>query len=227
MEIDRKLQALDQIYAVYEEFSAQWDLACHPGCCHCCTTKVTLTTLEAYKVIDTLSVAKQIQLLEKIERIPPEHRFRPTITSNQLAAMCARGDNPAPEEPEVEVESCPLLNETLCSIYGIRPFGCRCFVSRRDCGQTGFADVEEFILSVNTVFLQTIEHLDAQGCTGNLINLLNFMSLEPNRKAYQSSNLSCHAAGFISNHPLSVLMIPPEHRRGMGTILQKLRSIRL
>ena len=42
----------------------------------------------------------------------------------------------------------------------------------QNCGETGSADIDDFTASVNTVFLQVIEHLDAEGCSGNLIDVL-------------------------------------------------------
>ena len=49
MEIDRKLKALNRIYAVYDEFIRTRETACKMHCHQCCTTHVTLTTLEAFK----------------------------------------------------------------------------------------------------------------------------------------------------------------------------------
>ena len=54
VEIDRKLMALDRIYAVYDEFVRVQDTACKMHCHQCCTTHVTLTTLEAFKICETL-----------------------------------------------------------------------------------------------------------------------------------------------------------------------------
>jgi hypothetical protein len=78
-----------------------------------------------------------------------------------------------------------------------------------------------------SVFLQTIEHVDVNGCTGNLMDVLDVMSSEDNQWAYKNNALNCQNAGLISNHPLKVLMIPPEHRLRMEPILQALRQIKL
>jgi hypothetical protein len=108
----------------------------------------------------------------------------------------------------------------------LRPYGCRCLVSRHNCGQTGYAEIDDFVLSVNTVFLQTIEHIDAGGCTGNLVDVLQAMSEDQNRQAYCSSTLHCSANRLIPNQPIQVLMIPPEHRKKMEPILEALRGIK-
>ncbi len=86
--------------------------------------------------------------------------------------------------------------------------------------------MDDFVLSVNTVFLQTIEHVDAGGCSGNLVDVLQAMSDEKNRAAYRSGALHCSANKLIPNQPLEVLMIPPEHQTKMEPILQELREIK-
>ena len=76
-------------------------------------------------------------------------------------------------------------------------------------------------------FLQAIEHLDADGCCGNLMDILQVMASEDNRRAYAEDRLKCETNGLIVNWSLKVLMIPPEHRPRMEPILQELRNIKL
>jgi len=80
---------------------------------------------------------------------------------------------------------------------------------------------------VNTVFLQVIEHLDAEGCSGNLIDVLKFMASKNRRRVYERGQLACEKNGLIVNWELKVLMIPPEHREKIEPILQQLREISL
>jgi hypothetical protein len=87
--------------------------------------------------------------------------------------------------------------------------------------------MDDFTLSVNTVFLQTIEHLDRPGCTGNLVDILQTLALDENRQAYRQNNLHCTGNALLPNQPLKVLMLPPEHRQNMEPILAKLREIRV
>ena len=142
-----------------------------------------------------------------------------------LAQLCARGDDPPRAEDNRDLPACPLLQNHQCPIYELRPYGCRCLVSRHNCGDKGFAEIDNFVLSVNTVFLQTIEHVDAGGCSGNLVDVLQTLSIEQNRNAYCSNTLHCSANKLIPNQPLEVLMIPPEHRTKMEPILKDLRRI--
>jgi Fe-S-cluster containining protein len=226
MDLAGKLTALDKLYTLYDQFTASLDLACKKYCSHCCTTSVTLTTIEGYKIIGALALNEKVEWDEKIQRAAAQKHFKPKITTNRLANLCADGIEP-PQEEFSKSKSCPFLTAKQCPIYGVRPFGCRCLVSRHDCGKEGYADMDDFVLSVNTLFLQTIEHLDAAGCSGNLLDVLEVMASGKNRQAYEDHRLECAPAGLIANAPLKVLMIPPQHRTKMEPILNSLQNIRI
>lgn len=227
MQIERKLEALDRIYAVYDDFVRTQTIACKMHCHACCTTRVSLTTLEAYKICKTLPSGECQRLFNRIRAAADVERFRPTTTTNALAELCA-ADGDLPEEPDEAGRSkCPLLAEELCSIYALRPFNCRCFVSRTLCSESGFADMDEALVAVNTLFLQTVEHVDADGCSGSLLDVLMVLAKEETRAAYCSGALHCSAEGLVANRPMQVLMVPPEHRQQIEPILQRLRAIRV
>jgi hypothetical protein len=227
MEIASRLKILAQIYTIYDKFAASLDLACKKYCAHCCTSGVTLTTLEGYKIIDQLTSDTNPDVIQNIHCASQKKRLRPQITTNRLAQICATGVDPPDEADNLDLQACPLLWDHQCPIYELRPYGCRCLVSRQNCGEKGYAEMDDFVLSVNTVFLQTIEHVDAGGCSGNLVDVLQAMSLEKNREAYCNSALHCSANKLIPNQSLEVLMIPPEHRTKMEPILQELRQVRV
>jgi len=225
MDITSKLKILDQIYAIYDKFAGSLDLACQIKCDHCCSSGVTLTTLEGYKIFDGLTPASSEDVLQKVQAASETKRLRPRVTTNRLAQLCAQGVDPPEEAENLDLPACPLLSDHKCPIYELRPYGCRCLVSRHNCGEKGYAEIDDFVISVSTVFLQTIEHVDAGGCSGNLIDVLQAMSIEDNRVAYGSGALHCSANKLIPNQSLEVLMIPPEHRTKMEPILQGLRQI--
>jgi Fe-S-cluster containining protein len=225
--LEKKLEALNRVYKIYDAYSATLDLACKARCAHCCTTNVTMTTLEGYKIIYDLAAAGRHEIIDSLKGIEAKERFKPQLTTNRMAELCA-ADAKVPEEDTAgEWQDCSLLDDSLCSIYDLRPFGCRCFVSRQNCGETGYADMDDFTASVNTVFLQVIEHLDAEGCSGNLTDVLQFMASEDKRRAYQKGGVNCEKNGLIVNWELKVLMIPPEHREKIEPILQQLRDVNL
>ena len=226
MDIAINLKILDQIYAIYDKFAASLDLlACKKYCDHCCTSGVLLTTLEGYKIIEHLTSDTNSDVIQRIRGASEIKRLRPQLTTNRLAQLCAQGVDPPEESDNVDLPTCPLLLDHQCPIYELRPYGCRCLVSRHNCGEKGYAEIDDFVLSVNTVFLQTIEHVDAGGCSGNLVDVLQALADEKNRKDYGNGALHCSANKLIPNQPLEVLMIPPEHRSKMEPILQELRQI--
>ena len=227
MALEKKLEALNRVYKIYDDFSAALDLACKPKCAHCCTTNVTMTTLEGYKILNDLIAAGQQEIIDSLKEIQESSRFQPQLTTNRMAELCAADAKVPQEDTAGQWQDCFLLDDSLCTIYDLRPFGCRCFVSRQNCGETGYADIDDFTASVNTVFLQVIEHLDAEGCSGNLIDVLQLMASDDKRRTYERGELDCEENKLIVNWELKVLMIPPEHREKIEPIMQQLREINL
>ena len=226
MSLNSKLAALKQIYAIYDNFIDTLELTCKKYCAFCCTTSVTITTIEGYQIVKALKSGIPPGWDKRIQQAAAQEHFTPEMTTNEFARLCAEGSEP-PVEALGESRACPFLTEKQCPIYTVRPFGCRCLVSRHDCSRSGYADIEDFVLSVNTVLLQTIEHLDAGGCSGNMLDVLTVLAGQANQQAYEEGKLGCGSTGLIGNQPLEVLMIPPEHRTRMEPILQSLREIRL
>ena len=227
MALEKKLEALNRVYKIYDAYSATLNLACKARCAHCCTTNVTMTTLEGYKIIYDLVATGKHEIIDSLKGIKVKKRFEPQLTTNRMAELCAADAKVPREDTAGEWQDCALLDDSLCTIYDLRPFGCRCFVSRHNCGEAGYADMDDFTASVNTVFLQVIEHLDAEGCSGNLIDVLQFMASDDKRRDYQGGKLNCKENGLIVNWELKVLMIPPEHRERMEPLLQQLRDVNL
>ncbi|QTA92448.1 YkgJ family cysteine cluster protein [Desulfonema magnum] len=227
MNLDTKLVVLNQIYKIYDEFAATLDVACKQYCAQCCTRNVTLTTLEGYKIAHYLISNGKSDLFEKLKDASHKKRFQPLTTTNQLAEICMRGDEPPEEENDPSWGRCPFLTDNECPVYPVRPFGCRCFVSKQNCSETGYADTEPFVIAVNNVFLQFIEHIDAQGFSGNLTDVLLFMASDNNRQCYKDSTLTNPCDGLISNAPIKVVLVSPEHKDKAEPILRSLQSIKV
>ena len=120
---------------------------------------------------------------------------------------------------------CPFLKESECLIYENRPFGCRCLVSKRTCPENGYADIDDELLTVNTLFLQIIEHVDTQGLSGNLTDMLLFMESNESRLLYKKNMLKKPVKSLIENQSAKALLIPPEHRVKVKPILQSIQNI--
>lgn len=226
MDVNIRLAVLERIYAIYDDFAGGLDVACQKYCALCCTCNVTLTTLEGYQIAEHLTSTGQSHLLEEIDSESSRKHFRPTITINALAEDCMQGKEPSEETGDPAWGPCPLLKDDECPVYWVRPFGCRCMLSQQNCQETGLAAMDPLVLTVNTVFLQYIEHIDARGFSGNLADVLAFMASSEHRRQYNSNHLTSPPANLIANRPIKILMIPPEHRAEMKPILNALQSIR-
>lgn len=225
MDLSSKLAVLEKIYRIYDDFAANIDVACRRYCSLCCTGNVTMTTLEGFKMAESLMSEEKRYLIEKIRSASSLQRFRPRETVNMLAELCMEGED-FPEDDNAFSGECPLLIDNECPVYNERPFGCRCFVSKQNCAESGSATIDDFVLTVNNIFLQVIEHVDAGGCSGNLTDVLLFLENAGNRENLLSGKMINPSSVLIRNHPLKILMIPPEHRERAQPILDALNELK-
>ena len=227
MNWESRLQILAELYRIFDDFINTRTTACRRGCDSCCTCDVTLTTLEGLRLTQELEAAGDMDWVARLVRSSSGQRFRPQLTVNQMAALCA-ADAPLPAETrDSGTGRCPLLDENICPGYDARPFACRCMVSRAVCPPGGQADMDELVVTASNVFMQTIENLDASGCSGNLVDVLSVLADRDNRRSYRSGRLDCERHGLLRNHPMTVLMIPPHHRSQAQPLLNAIRAIRL
>lgn len=230
-----RLDVLDDIYHLYDDFSKGLTVACKRGCALCCTQNVTMTTLEGYRILQYLISTGQRDLLQVVHDATARKRFKPVLSTNDFAAFCLRGEDP-PEESDNDSlgVACKFLLRDECLIYGQRPFGCRCFFSVRECAKEASAVVDPFLITVNTVFLQFIEHIDRGGLFGNMNDVLMFLEPGKQRKHYETQMTSDNtddtsdiydSPGLAQNKPIPALLIPPKHRERLQPILKKLRKL--
>ncbi|MDX9818494.1 MAG: YkgJ family cysteine cluster protein [Desulfococcus multivorans] len=225
MGVEEKLAVLDHIYRVYEGFIAEYETACRKGCARCCTRNVTLTTLEAYALSVRLVDEGRADFFEKLRGAIDLPRFIPRVTTNALAEICIRGEDPPEEASDPDWGACPFLEEGACPVYAVRPYGCRCMVSALRCDDTGFAEMDPFIVTVNNVVLQYLEHVDRDGYSGNLTDLLLFFASADNRRRYRAGSLGPPPEGLIRNRPIRALMVPPRHRQKMLSFIESLQKV--
>ncbi|MFW6052782.1 MAG: YkgJ family cysteine cluster protein [Desulfosalsimonas sp.] len=215
---DTSLEALSKIYRLYDDYINSFSLACTKYCSDCCTTALTLTSLEGLMIYKFLDPATRETVFEKLLACSNMNRFRPAMTTNQYARLCSEHREPPEENYPEEPDRCPFLENNACSIYPVRPFGCRCMISDHPCHRTGNASMDDFTLTVNTMFLQIIEHLDQKGFSGNLIDVMLRISAKQDKKIPADCST-------VANHPITVLMIPPEHQRKVSPLLTTLNHI--
>jgi len=223
MSLNSKLTVLGKIYKIYDDFSAGLNIACKKRCCLCCTGNVTMTTLEGFKVVEGILAKENNSLFGRIKE-SGKTVFRPRITINEMAQICSE-ERDLPEEEMIQGCECPLLIDKECSVYEYRPFGCRCFISSVNCAESGSAVVDDFVITVNNIFMQVIEHADSGRFSGNLSDVLQFLESAENREKLSSGKILNPPPDLIKNHPLKILMIPPEHREKAEPILDALRKL--
>jgi hypothetical protein len=226
LNVYRQLAVLDKLYKIYDQFTGLLDIACEKFCADCCTCNVTMTTLEAYKIISALDFDSRQTMLDKLNQQIKKQRFIPKITTNQLADICLSGNSNNPPEEAIDASwgSCPLLDDKACPVYDLRPFGCRCMVSKKRCAASGIAEIDEFTITVNHVFLQYIEHIDQNGSSGNFSDVMGHTIINESGDSNNQSMIS--RTTLIKNSPLTTLLIPPEHREKIEPILAALRAIK-
>ena len=225
MDISKKLDILDKLFRLYDSAIADAHVACEKGCAHCCTRNVTVTTIEGCRLVDTLSAEALEALFGRLAGAAGKARFRPLITINTLAELSMADKDPPDEACDPAWTPCALLEDDLCTVYDIRPFACRCMASSAVCTADGFADMDEYLVSVNTVFQQVIEHLDVPGATGNLVDVLAFLKDVENRSIYRTGMMRPDALGMPANRHLKMLMIPPEHRQRLQPVVASIQDI--
>jgi len=218
------MAVLNQLYGIHDDFIYGQNVCCKKECDFCCTQNVTLTTLEGNNIIEYINLNHKQELFDRLKINLHKKRYIPKFTINDLAEMVCNGVSPPEEEIDPNWGPCPLLEGQECSIYPVRPFGCRCLVSQVPCLDNGHATMDPFVLTVNHVFLQTIEHIDNQGLLGNLTDIL--LSLEPveMRKKYSRNTLKPDRKK-IKNSKIKFLMIPPEHRFRVKPVLEAIQKI--
>ena len=172
--MDRKKELLHAVYGVYSGWVERFPLACQKGCAFCCTQSVTMTSLEGEEVLGFVKrKGMEKWLIEKLGKTTAG-KSKAAITTNQYAKAYL-------EHQKVDEETlgnwdftpCIFLGEKICSIYEVRPFGCRSFGSFEPCSENIGAEMAPIHLTVNTVFSQIIEHVCSDGgYWGNMADIL-------------------------------------------------------
>jgi hypothetical protein len=225
MNVEQRLIILNKIYVLYEDVVKNLDVACKKYCSSCCTPNVTMTTLEGFLIADHMISNGQADLFEDIQAKISTNRFKPQITTNRLADLCMKGEDPPEEAQRHSNKNCPVLIDNLCPIYEVRPFGCRCFISKHDCSKAGYAEVDPFDMTVSTLFMQFVEHIDFMGFSGNFADVLLLMASKENRDHYKMNILNHRGADLVPNFKVKVLMVPPEQRMKAKAIIDALLNL--
>jgi Fe-S-cluster containining protein len=213
-----KLDALEAIYDFYDRFTEGFSMACTRGCSTCCTTNVTLTSLETDYLLKSERLDQE--LLGRLEAQRQKEHFVPSTTINTTAAMCL-AQKPIPEETSpITFNPCPLLDEGgLCSVYEHRPFACRAMSSETVCTDGGQADMPPFLVTVILAIYQILEHIDAEGWYGNLLDMIPIVQAEKDK----TEGMVASQEGRIkTNRRLPCFIIPPDDAIRFKSFMRRL-----
>lgn len=216
----QKQAVLSQLYHIHNQYIDSLDTACAKYCHNCCTTHVIMTTLEGRYILSHVAEKQREKLMVLVREQLTIPRFIPTLTTNRIAQSCREDADLPDEQMPVNPTPCPLLKDDACRIYPVRPFGCRSMVSSVSCRPTGYAETDPFTLTVNTVFLQIIEHIDRDGFTGNLCDVLVRLNIEEDLDSF-----SPPIARLVPNTPLDALFVPPEHQNRIKPIIAGIQAL--
>ncbi|MBF0411380.1 MAG: YkgJ family cysteine cluster protein [Desulfamplus sp.] len=220
-DVKEKLAILKQLFMLFDRFSDEMNRACAEGCATCCTRNVTLTSLEAKHILDGLNTDEKDTVLTIIANQHHKKRLIPKTTINELAKLCMAGEEPPEEFGDPLWGECPLLLNQRCMIYDLRPLACRAMISKKRCNVTGFAEMDEYMVTLSNVFMQYLEHIDNGAYFGNLSDML---LLEGDKGKYGSS---ISPENFLVNKPLEMLMVPPEHRERITAVINAIQNTRI
>ena len=98
-------------------------------------------------------------------------------------------------------------------------------MSKHDCIKAGYADVDPFAMTLNTLFMQFTEHIDFMGFSGNFADVLLLMTSKVNQGNYKMNTLNPPGADLVGNLKIKVLMVPPEHRDKVKPVLEALLNL--
>jgi len=207
---ETKKQVLEAVYDVYSQWIKRFPLACRKGCGACCTRSVTMTSLEGEVIFDFVRKnGREKWLREKLARAGAG-KSKAGVTTNQFAAACLNHQEVEGDlQDSWDFTPCIFLAENICSIYAVRPFGCRSFGSLEECAAGSSAAMAPIHLAVNTVFSQIIEHVSSDGGYWSFMTDI-LQSLAGSRNRYETSRLlpARPVPGFLlESHEVQVVKV--------------------
>ena len=213
----RKKELLYTICEIYSGWVERFPLVCRKGCADCCTRSVSMSSLEGLVIADFIKKDNRAEWLRKKLASTARGKSSAVISMNQFAAACLRQ-----EEMDVDCVSgwdltpCFFLEDGSCTIYGVRPFGCRSFGSLVRCAETGAAEMAPIHLAVNTVFTQIIEQLSSGwGYWGNMADILaDLPGVESGRRA----------GNIVPAQPIPGFLLAPHEKKVVRGLLRQFQE---
>lgn len=219
-----KQQILRTIYDIFDQWNSGPEVACRKGCSYCCTQNVTITALEAESILRFIVAEGMSSWLAEKLACPPSHQ-PPKLTTNDFAAACLEGREVDPGDQQ-NLSICPFLEDNLCRIYPVRPFGCRLFVSTRTCSALHPARISDEYFEAATAVSQLLEHLGQKEYWGNMLDvlpaLLDIREFEEIAGQLNTSLSMQARLRTLTAKPLPGFLLSEEHAEKVAPLLQKI-----
>lgn len=220
---DKKI-IIAAMYREYDTWLANDKYVCQKGCASCCTSSVTMTSLEGGLIYDYLISNKKTDLLDIISKsVHPS--AAPRYTTNEFAQYCI-------EEKEVEdnelwdLSPCLFLENNICTIYPVRPFGCRSFVSTKQCDNENTAEISPSTITVNSIIMQVLEHIDQGNPWGNMVSILKGIIERADFDEIQHQS-EAHGKHLLISQTNPGFLIPPEDRQAAEGFLHAFFAVKI
>lgn len=226
---DLKKQLTLIIREEYQNWFASQNIPvkCTKGCAACCSVNVKITSIEGELIYDFIKehsceewFAGLLNTVQSGEKV--------TQTTNDFAADCLAGKSSGVMESPGKGVCLFLEDNKTCSIYDVRPFSCRCFVSTVLCEETFIAEVEQTILTASTVIMQLLEHVGQKEYWGNLQDVLLALSDLPVNKPVRKYLTGSHTlemqarARVLSGKPIPGFMLDDKEYGIIMALLEKI-----
>ncbi len=222
-----KKQLTEIIREEYQKWFVAQNIAtkCEKGCATCCSVNVKITSIEGEIIYDFIqeqgreewfgTILNREQSTEKVKQ-----------TTNDFAKACLAGEEAVVQEKQ-GTGQCPFLQDNICSIYTVRPFHCRCFVSTVLCETQATAEVDQIVLTASTVMMQLLEHVAQKEYWGNLQDVLLSLSDLPGNKGVHkyitSRSMEMQArARVLSSQPIPGFLLDDEEYEIVMVLLEKI-----
>lgn len=170
-------EILETIFSLFATWVKDMPVACMKGCSTCCTINVSISWLEGVRIHRFIKANCMEEWLAcKLGRTSPVSQ--PQMTANTFAAALLAGKD-IPLQPMEFTGACPFLEDNLCCIYEVRPFGCVGFASQTPCSPGQPARVPASYMTATTAINQILEHLSRDRPWGNMISILLLLAENP------------------------------------------------
>ncbi len=216
------------LIGIYEEFE-NWiseDVVCSKGCSVCCSQNVIITAVEGDLIHRKIRErGREAWMAGKLQEKGDTQKVQ--LTTNAFAASCLQGEDVMPVSYGNE-EACPFLEDNCCSIYEVRPFSCRCFISEKLCKPGIPAVIGGTYLSASSAVMQIVEHLGQGEYLGNMFDVLLALCDLPENRKYVSllpASLADQGRAKVTKAlPLPGFLLVEEEMEKVGPLLEAIFS---